>query len=69
MILDIRNCFKVWLSTLNGNVINLILNQFRNVLFGIEIGIDHVGIAHIFDFDSDPDFDFEEIFQQSISLS
>ncbi len=27
------------------------------------------GMALIFDFDSDPDFDFEEIFEESIPLS
>jgi hypothetical protein len=35
----------------------------------IEIGIEHVGSIVIFDCGSDPDFDLDNPFQQSISLS
>jgi hypothetical protein len=47
------------------DVINLSLDCFREVSFGIE----HLVIALVFDFDSDPDSDFEERFQASVSLS
>ena len=52
------------------NVINLSLTRFRTSCFGIEIaieiGIEQDGIAVVFDFDSDPDFD--DLNEKSISF-
>ena len=61
------------LKPLDPNVINLSLTRFRTAFFGIEIaieiGIEHAGIEAVLDFDSNPDFDFDDLNQKSISLS
>ena len=54
------------------NVMNRSLTRFQTALLGIEIaieiGIEHIGFAPVFDFDSDPDFDFDDLNQRSVFL-
>jgi len=55
------------------NAVNLSRCYFSNVLFGVEIaigiGIENIGTAMFFDFDSDPDSDFDWFSQHEIPLS
>jgi hypothetical protein len=53
--------FELW-SQRFGLMIQL---RRADATFGIEIGIEHIDIELIFDFDSDPNFDFGEVFQKS----